>query len=126
MANAWLHDYHYVVVGFMSHESQPKETIRRVRDFEGLFQEIRKALTHLRYPLRRALSLKEVSGFGIYECDSSKGYHRELELDGETEMVLAELWRNYKSQKIDYQGRWLMWIHENFNNGSNGIIKRLL
>ncbi|KAK5401031.1 hypothetical protein LTR79_001550 [Exophiala xenobiotica] len=89
-AHPWLHDYYYVVVGFMGDESVPKETLRRV----------------------------EVSGFGIYECDSSKGYHREVELDKETHRALAELWRNFSGNKLDYEGRWLMWIHQHFNNGS--------
>ncbi|KAK5264054.1 hypothetical protein LTR99_010344 [Exophiala xenobiotica] len=117
-AHPWLHDYYYVVVGFMGDESVPKETLRRVVHTEGLFQEIRKAQRHLRNPFRRALSLKEVSGFGIYECDSSKGYHREVELDKETHRALAELWRNFSGNKLDYEGRWLMWIHQHFNNGS--------
>ncbi|KAJ9496408.1 hypothetical protein H2202_008071 [Exophiala xenobiotica] len=117
-AHPWLHDYSYVVVGFMGDESVPKETLRRVVHTEGLFQEIRKAQRHLRNPFRRALSLKEVSGFGIYECDSSKGYHREVELDKETHRALAELWRNFSGNKLDYEGRWLMWIHQHFNNGS--------
>lgn len=117
-AHPWLHDYYYVVVGFMGDESVPKETLRRVVHTEGLFQEIRKAHRHLRNPFRRALSLKEVSGFGIYECDSSKGYHREVDLDKETHRALAELWRNFSGNKLDYEGRWLMWIHQHFNNGS--------
>ncbi|KAK5459851.1 hypothetical protein LTS15_003980 [Exophiala xenobiotica] len=117
-AHPWLHDYYYVVVGFMGDESVPKETLRRVVHTEGLFQEIRKAHRHLRNPFRRALSLKEVSGFAIYECDSSKGYHREVELDKETHRALAELWRNFSGNKLDYEGRWLMWIHQHFNNGS--------
>ncbi|KAK7894173.1 hypothetical protein LTR67_005931 [Exophiala xenobiotica] len=117
-AHPWLHDYYYVVVGFMGDESVPKETLRRVVHTEGLFQEIRKAHRHLRNPFRRALSLKEVSGFGIYECDSSKGYHREVELDKETHRALAEFWRNFSGNKLDYEGRWLMWIHQHFNNGS--------
>ncbi|KAF2099672.1 hypothetical protein NA57DRAFT_55617 [Rhizodiscina lignyota] len=118
IAHAWLHDHYYVVVGFMGDESVPKETLRRVMQKDGLFKQIRNAYRHLRNPLRRALSLKEVSGFGIYECDSHKGYHREIELDGETERALTELWRNYSGHKLDYEGRWLMWIHENFNNSS--------
>ncbi|KAK5275916.1 hypothetical protein LTR40_012301, partial [Exophiala xenobiotica] len=49
-AHPWLHDYYYVVVGFMGDESVPKETLRRVVHTEGLFQEIRKAQRHLRNP----------------------------------------------------------------------------
>lgn len=117
-AHPWLHDYHYVVVGFMGDGSVPRETLRRVMHTEGLFQAIRKAHRFLRNPVRRALSLKEVSGFGIYECDPAKGYHREVELDRETERALSELWRSYKGNKLDYEGRWLMWIHEHFNADS--------
>ncbi|KAI1612711.1 hypothetical protein EDD37DRAFT_607373 [Exophiala viscosa] len=119
IAHPWLHDYHYIVVGFMGDGSVPRETLRRVMDTEGLFQAIRKAHRTLRNPLRRALSLKEVSGFGIYECDPAKGYHREVELDHETGRALSELWRSYKGNKLDYEGRWLMWIHEHFNADSN-------
>lgn len=117
-AHPWLHDHYYVIVGFMGDESVPHETLRRVMDKEGLFQQIRKAHRHLRNPFRRVLSLKEVSGFSIYECDPLKGYHREVDLDKETERALTELWRNYRGHKLDYEGRWLMWIHEHFNNGS--------
>ncbi|KAJ9644949.1 uncharacterized protein PV06_08761 [Exophiala oligosperma] len=117
-AHPWLHDYYYVVVGFMSEESIPREKIRRVVEIQGLFQQIRKAQRQLRNPFRRMLSLKEVSGFGIYECDPIKGYHREVELDKETERALAELWRSYNGNNLDYEGRWLMWIHQHFNNGS--------
>ena len=114
----WLHDYYYVVVGFMGDESVPKETLRRVMHKEGLFQQIRKANRQLRNPIRRMLSLKEVSGFSIYECDPIRGYHREADVDGETKRALAEMWRSYKGHKLDYEGRWLMWIHEHFNNNS--------
>ena len=117
-AHPWLHDYYYVVVGFIGDESVPKETLRRVMRIDGLFQQIRKAHRHLRNPIRRALSLKEASGFGIYECDPSKGYHRELELNRETERVLVEFWRDYSSNTLDYEGRWLLWLHEHFNNSS--------
>lgn len=114
----WLHEHYYIVVGFKGGESVPRETLRRLTDTDGLFQQIRKAHRHLRNPLRRAMSLKEVCGFGIYECDPTKGYHKELELDRETERALAELWRNFCGHKLDYGGRWLMWIHQHFNNGS--------
>jgi len=117
-AYPWLHDHYYVVVGFMGDESVPKETLRRVLHKEGLFQQIRKANRQLRNPIRRMLSLKEVSGFSIYECDPTKGYHREAHIDGDTQRALAEMWRSYKGHKLDYEGRWLMWIHEHFNNNS--------
>jgi hypothetical protein len=54
----------------------------------------------------------------IYQCDPSKGHHREVELDPETQMALGELWRSYKSHKLDFEGRWLLWIHQHFNNSS--------
>ncbi|KAH0841121.1 hypothetical protein AYO21_06610 [Fonsecaea monophora] len=118
IAHPWHLDYYYIVVGIMGDEIAPKETLRRVMEIDGLFQQIRKAHRYLRNPIRRALSLKEVSGFGIYQCDPRKGYHREAELDSETESALAELWRNYNTHKLDYEGRWLLWIHQHFNNGS--------
>ncbi|OQV02827.1 hypothetical protein CLAIMM_07956 isoform 2 [Cladophialophora immunda] len=118
IAHPWHLDYYYVVVGIMGDEIAPKETLRRVMEIDGLFQQIRKAHRYLRNPVRRAMSLKEVSGFGIYQCDPSKGYHREVELDSETESALAELWRSYNTHKLDYEGRWLLWIHQHFNNSS--------
>lgn len=114
-----MHEHPYVVVGFMGDESVPKETLRRVLDPEHLFKELHRAHRHLRGIHRRTLSLKECAGFGIYECDPAKGYHREIELDRETERSLAELWRSYNGHKLDFEGRWLNWIHYNFNNGSN-------
>ena len=57
-------------------------------------------------------------GSGSTSGDPSKGYHREMELDGETESALAEMWRSYKGHKLDYEGRWLLWIHQHFNNSS--------
>ncbi|EXJ58679.1 hypothetical protein A1O7_06108 [Cladophialophora yegresii CBS 114405] len=114
----WLDDYHYVVVGIMADQTAPKESLRRVMRIDGLFQQIRKAHRQLRSPIRRGMSLKEVSGFGIYQCDPSKGHHREVELDAETKRALAELWRSYNTHKLDYEGRWLMWIHQHFNNSS--------
>jgi hypothetical protein len=114
----WLHEHYYVVVGYMGNQSVPRESLRRITETDGLFKQIRKAYRHLRNPLRRAMSLKEVSGFGVYQCDPIKGYHKEVELDRDTQRALAELWRSYCSHKLDYGGRWLMWIHEHFNNGS--------
>ncbi|ETI22352.1 hypothetical protein G647_06426 [Cladophialophora carrionii CBS 160.54] len=118
IAHPWLDDYHYVVVGILGDQTAPRESLRRVMRIDGLFQQIRKAHRQLRNPIRRGMSLKEVSGFGIYQCDPSKGHHCEVELDPETERALAELWRSYNTQKLDYEGRWLMWIHQHFNNGS--------
>ncbi|KAJ9607861.1 hypothetical protein H2200_007940 [Cladophialophora chaetospira] len=117
-AHPWLNDYYYVVVGIGAQDSAPKEVLRRVMRIDGLFQQIRTAHRHLRNPIRRAVSLKEVAGFGIYQCDPSKGYHKEVELDNETRGTLAELWRSYNTHKLDYEGRWLMWIHQHFNNSS--------
>lgn len=117
--HAFLHEHYYVVVGFMMRdEGAPKETLRRVMQIDGLFKQIRNAQRHLRNPFRRALSLMEVCGFGIYECHPAKGYHKEVKLDAETEGTLAELWRAYAGHTLDYEGRWLLWIHEHFNNGS--------
>ncbi|KAK5226542.1 hypothetical protein LTR47_008999 [Exophiala xenobiotica] len=107
-AHPWLHDYYYVVVGFMGDESVPKETLRRNPQSAKAFEK----------SVSKSVIAQEVSGFGIYECDSSKGYHREVELDKETHRALAELWRNFSGNKLDYEGRWLMWIHQHFNNGS--------
>ncbi|KAK5403000.1 hypothetical protein LTR06_010426 [Exophiala xenobiotica] len=107
-AHPWLHDYYYVVVGFMGDESVPKETLRRNPQ----------SAKALEKSVSKSVIAQEVSGFGIYECDSSKGYHREVELDKETHRALAELWRNFSGNKLDYEGRWLMWIHQHFNNGS--------
>ncbi|EXJ70567.1 uncharacterized protein A1O5_06637 [Cladophialophora psammophila CBS 110553] len=118
IAHPWHLDYYYVVVGIMGDQIAPKETLRRVVSIDGLFQQIRKAHRYLRNPVRRALSLKEVCGFGIYQCDPSKGYHREVELDAETESALSELWRSYNTHSLDYEGRWLLWIHRHFNNSS--------
>jgi hypothetical protein len=64
------------------------------------------------------MSLKEVCGFGVYECDPIRGHHKGVDIDRDTERALAELWRSYRSHKLDYEGRWLMWIHQHFNNGS--------
>jgi hypothetical protein len=118
MAHPWLDDYYYVVVGIMGDETGPRESLRRVMRIDGLFQQIRKAHRQLRNPIRRGMSLKEVSGFGIYQCDPNKGHHSEVELDAETERALAELWRSYNTHTLDYEGRWLMWIHQHFNNSS--------
>ncbi|OAP59514.1 hypothetical protein AYL99_06812 [Fonsecaea erecta] len=118
IAHPWHLDYYYVVVGIMADEIAPKETLRRVMEIDGLFKQIRKAHRYLRNPIRRVVSLKEVSGFGIYQCDPGKGYHKEVELDSETESALAELWRSYNTHPVDYEGRWLLWIHQHFNNSS--------
>ena len=117
-AHPWLTDYYYVVVGLRGDEIAPKEVLRRVMRIDGLFKQISNAHRRLRGPFRRALSLKETAGFGIYECDPSKGYHREVDIDTETETALAELWRSYRSHKLDFEGRWLLWIHQHFNNSS--------
>jgi hypothetical protein len=114
----WLHEHYYVVVGYMGNQTAPRESLRRIPEIDGLFRQIRKAYRHLRNPLRRVMSLKEVCGFGVYECDPVKGYHKEVEVDKDTQRTLAELWKSYRSHKLDYGGRWLMWIHEHFNNGS--------
>jgi hypothetical protein len=114
----WLHEHYYVVVGYMGNQSVPRESLRRITEIDGLFKQIRKAYRHLRNPLRRVMSLKEVCGFGVYECDPIKGYHKEIELDRDTQRALTELWRSYRGHKLDYGGRWLMWIHQHFNNES--------
>ena len=125
-AHRWLNEYYYVVVGLMGDHTAPKENLRRVMRIDGLFQQIRKAHSHLRNPIRRAISLKEVSGFGIYQCHPSKGHHTEVILDGETAAALAELWRSYNTHKLDWEGRWLMWIHQHFNNSSKNPEKGTL
>jgi hypothetical protein len=117
-AETLVHAHYYVVVGFMGDASVPREVLRRVAHEDGLFRQILKAQRRLRNPIRRAMSLKEVCGFGIYECDPARDYHKEVEIDRDTERALAELWRSYRGHKLDYGGRWLMWIHEHFNNGS--------
>ena len=83
-----------------------------------MFNRSTRAQSSLRNPVRRALSFKEVAGFGVYQCNPSKGYHKEVELDRETEAALGELWRSYNSHKLGYEGRWLLWIHQHFNNSS--------
>ncbi|MBE7180210.1 MAG: hypothetical protein INR71_03210 [Terriglobus roseus] len=103
----------------MGDESVPHETLRRVVEREHLFREVRRGYASLRSPLRRAFSLKDAAGFGIYECDPARGHHREVEVDAATERALAELWRAYRGHKLDYEDRWLAWVHRNFNNASN-------
>jgi hypothetical protein len=71
-AHRWMNDYFYVVVGLMGEEVAPNETLRRVRQMDGLFKEIRRAHRELRGPIRRMMSLKELSGFSVSGFDSGK------------------------------------------------------
>jgi hypothetical protein len=98
--------------------SIPHETLLPVTKDKGLFQQIRKAERELRSPVRRLLSLKRVGGFGIYRCHPLEDYHSSPPIGDETTRCLVELFRNYRTEKRDYQDRWMNWIHENFNNNS--------
>lgn len=115
----WNPNCRYIIVGIIGHEeSIPHETLRLVEKPEDLFKQIHKAEHELRSPFRRTLSLKRVSGFGLYRCHPSQDYHSNPDTSDETTRCLAELYRNYRTEKQDYQDRWMDWIHQNFNGGS--------
>lgn len=116
----WNRKSRYIVVGIIGNEDRsiPRETLLPVIEFEELFKQIRQAEKTLRSPFRRVLSLKRVGGFGMYRCHPSQDYHSHPGVSDETARCLVELYRNYRSQKRDYQDRWIDWIHENFNDDS--------
>jgi len=109
-----------IVVGIRAkEESVLQEKILFVVVQEDLFKQIRYAERQLRHPLRRLLSLKRVGAFGLYRCHPLQDYHSHPDISDETKRCLAELYRSYRTEKRDYQDRWMTWIHANFNNGSN-------
>lgn len=115
----WDWNWRYIVVGIIGNEeSIPHETLLTILTGEDLFKQIRKAERKLRSPFRRLLSLKRIGGFGVYRCHPSQDYHSNPGISDETTRCLVELYRNYRTEKRDYQGRWMNWIHKNFNNNS--------
>lgn len=109
----------YIVVGILGNErSIPHETLLPILTHEDLFKQIRKAERKLRSPFRRLLSLKRIGGFGLYRCHPSQDYHSKPDISHETTQCLVELYRNYRTEKRDYEDRWMDWIHTNFNNNS--------
>jgi hypothetical protein len=115
----WNWNCRYIVVGIMGNEeSIPHETLLPILTHEDLFKQIRKAERELRSPFRRLLSLKRVGGFGLYRCHPSQDYHSNPDISDETTRCLVELYRNYRTEKKDYQDRWMDWIHKNFNSDS--------
>lgn len=121
----------YIVLGVIGNdESIPNEVIlpaklddknlpeaKRKND-ENLFKQIRKGIRKVRPFHRRFFSLKQISGFSLYECVPSRGYHRVPDLDDETKRTLFEFWRDFRSLGTDYEDRWLKWVHLRFNNDS--------
>jgi hypothetical protein len=115
----WNVNRRYIVVGIIGNEeSIPHETLLTILTRGGLFKQIRKAERKLRSPFRRLLSLKRIGGFGLYRCHPSQDYHSNPSISDETTRCLVELYRNYRTEKMDYQDRWMDWIHQNFNNNS--------
>lgn len=119
--SAVRYDEDYIVVGLLGNdECLPNEVKLLVRKSksEDLFKQIRRATRKLRPLPRRLLSLKRVSGFAIYQCYPTEGYHRVPVMDSKTKRTIQELYRDYRTLDKDYGHRWLDWIHLNFNNGS--------
>ncbi|KAF1982416.1 hypothetical protein K402DRAFT_305097, partial [Aulographum hederae CBS 113979] len=108
----------YIVVGVINRRTGvPTEHLVANIPPEGLFKAIRKAAHHCRPWWHRALSLKTVKDFHMYQCNKHKGYHHDVELDAAGRGVLSELWQDYQSQKADYGDRWMRWIDAEFNRG---------
>jgi len=106
----------YIVVGIMgNHHNRPREILVQVTAPESLFKCIRKACKTIRPFPRRFLSLKRVAGFAVYGCIAEKAYHVNIEIDHQTEQILANMFDQYESGEPDYGNRWLDWIQNEFN-----------
>jgi hypothetical protein len=97
------------------HHPIARERLLEVQKPEGLFKQIRAGARAVRPLYRRIFSLKHISGFSMYKCNSVKGYHIIVEIDHQTEVILSELFRDFQSGEPDYGDRWLNWIQQEFN-----------
>jgi hypothetical protein len=100
----------------------PPESLRYVTRDAGLFKQIYIATLIVRPPKYEWLSLKRVTGFGIYKCHPTEDYHTAVEYDSATKRDLAELFKDYQTRcwtLEDYGDRWMNWIHTEFNNNDN-------
>ncbi|ORY13636.1 hypothetical protein BCR34DRAFT_599802 [Clohesyomyces aquaticus] len=114
--NIKLPDYRrpYLVLGLLS-TNIPKEELIRIESCTRLFKNLHAAESRLRPWYIRLLSLKSVSGFGLYEC-TNEGVHRHIHLDQRTQHLLAEMFRAYKTGRRDIDSRWLNFVHKELNN----------
>ncbi|EPE34698.1 hypothetical protein GLAREA_10392 [Glarea lozoyensis ATCC 20868] len=113
-------EHKYVVVGIIHrNRTTPLETLRYVTRDAGLFKQIYIATLIVRPPKRQWLSLKHITGFGIYKCHPTEDYHTTIDYDSATKRALAELFKDYQSRFWtfeDHGDRWMNWIHAEFNN----------
>jgi hypothetical protein len=113
----------YVVIGIIRQErSVPLERLRYVTREAGLFKQIYIASLLLRPPREQWVSLKRITGFGIYKCHPGEDYHTMIDCDNATKRALAELFKDYQTRfwgYEDYGDRWMNWIHTKFNNSDN-------
>lgn len=116
----------YVVLGNLHDDHVPSEVMMRIRGAGQLFKIIHRAIWILRPFPRRYLSLKRVVDFCIYECDPITGSHRTVELTGQTELALKELWRDFNQRKTDDGDRWRDWITANLNANSSDTVQGTL
>ncbi|KAF3798506.1 hypothetical protein GCG54_00013247 [Colletotrichum gloeosporioides] len=120
-ANHKFETLKYIAVGIRGPNVMPKEKLLPIHtgDDQGMFKQIYKASHSLRPWPRRLLSLKSISGFGIYRCFPKVGYHAPVQLHPETQGTLALLFADYQADYIEPGGqRWIQWMHREFNAGS--------
>lgn len=84
-----------------------------------LFRSIRRASKKLRPWWIRALSLKRIQGFAVYQCYPEHGYHSTVDLDDRTQLVLTELYHDYTRRNILSELQWLPWLQQHFNQGDS-------
>lgn len=121
-------DQYYLVLGLLHSDQTVSEVMTRIKEpktrfklfktSDSVFKALRRAIHYLRPLPVRLMSLKRMTGLGLYECNPKDGSHTEVRTTPEAKKALRELWRAYTKNRQDDKNRWRDWIHKNLNNSS--------
>ncbi|KAL3439787.1 hypothetical protein BJX65DRAFT_315417 [Aspergillus insuetus] len=123
------HEKTYLVIGWFPRGStHPHERMLVWTKDEDLiiFQNLRATIRRIR-GWREYLSLKSVSGFGIYKCDPARGMHTQQQLSQRNQNTIASLFLAYRASQhyhhADTAQAWTTWIKKNFNSSSESALE---
>jgi hypothetical protein len=110
----------YITLGMQNPQGQvTNEITMKTTKSECLFACMRKGIRMLRPLHVRIFSLKKVVGFGVYRSTTigPTDFSNTVVPDARTAVALTKFWREYKSQRPDFDDRWSRWVQEGLNAG---------